>query len=216
MDSLFNQLESEGSEAERDPFGPNAPVVSVDPFGETTVIPPCPTDRAAIRERFQALPDAQRLPISTDGEGLPYRMDLKAWLRKNHTTRLILAAKLIDSVEADVRRGTRRTASAGLRAPNFSTRYAKEWGEAQGWKVIDSERFTHGHYQDCVMGVDVIFDADGQRIGVQGAGRYERAEHYQRFLDWGGVDRANRLQMKVIYLEFVRGNKTPVVREDWL
>src|SRR5436190_23065816 len=73
-------------------------------------------------------------------------------------------------------------------AKRFTTDYAVAWGRAQGWKLIDRENYnfrTKNHH-DLQMGLDALFDdgVDGM-IGIQGAGRNERAEHYQRFLDRG-------------------------------
>lgn len=100
----------------------------------------------------------------------------------------------------------------------FSTDYAIQWGRAQGWTLIDRERYDYRtkRHHDLEGAVDAIFDngVDG-RVGIQGAGRNERATHYQRFMDWGGPEKAKRRNLTIYYLEFVRGNKTPEVIEQW-
>jgi hypothetical protein len=100
----------------------------------------------------------------------------------------------------------------------FTTQYAVEWGKRQGWKLIDRERYDHltKRSHDLELGVDAIFD-DGVsgRVGVQGAGRSERKVHFDRFMGRGGPSSASRRNIRIVYLEFVRGDKTPVVEEWW-
>lgn len=103
-------------------------------------------------------------------------------------------------------------------ATRFTTDYAIEWGRKQGWKLIERERYDHRtkRHHDLEGGVDVIFDdmTDG-RVGVQGAGRHERLAHYNRFMAWGGPEKAKRRNLRIFYVEFVRGNKAPQVVEQW-
>lgn len=102
-------------------------------------------------------------------------------------------------------------------ASRFSTAYAIEWGRKQGWKLIDRERYdarTKRHH-DLMLGVDAMFETADGLVGVQGAGRSERKAHYDRFEQRGGVARAGKLHIKVCYVEFERGEKTPKVVEWW-
>lgn len=100
----------------------------------------------------------------------------------------------------------------------FSTDYAVEWGRKQGWKLIERERydFRTKRHHDLEGECDAIFDdmTDG-RVGVQGAGRGERKVHYERFMAWGGPEKAKRRNLRIFYLEFERGNKTPLSVERW-
>lgn len=102
----------------------------------------------------------------------------------------------------------------------FTTGYAAEWGRDQGWKEIDRERWTYHNGRprshDCELQMDVIFDdlVDG-RVGVQGAGKGQRKDHYENFLAKGGPDAARRRNIRIYYVEFVRGNKTPIKVEQW-
>lgn len=103
-------------------------------------------------------------------------------------------------------------------AKKFTTDYAVEWGKSQGWKLVERERYdarTNRHH-DLAGGADVRFrDLDGRVIFVQGAGKSERAEHYRRF-----EDRRHQLRdfnsPRFIYVEFERGNKTPIKEEEWI
>jgi hypothetical protein len=103
-------------------------------------------------------------------------------------------------------------------AKKFTTEYAVDWGKAQGWKLVERERYdarTNRHH-DLAGGADVRFrDSDGRVIFVQGAGKSERAEHYRRF-----DDRRHQLKdfnsPRFIYVEFERGNKTPIKEEEWI
>jgi hypothetical protein len=115
----------------------------------------------------------------------------------------------------------RKTKAPGHK--RFSTQYGVEWGRSQKqpngqpWVVIDREGYDHRlkRHHDLELGLDVIFDDGVGRVGVQAAGVGERKAHYQRFLDRGGVEKAQRRRTRVIYLEFVKGNKTPVREEVW-
>ena len=103
-------------------------------------------------------------------------------------------------------------------ASRFSTAAAIDWGKRQGWRVLAKEwhdRKTQRTH-DAEFGMDVLFiNTTGRAVGVQGAGRYEREPHYQRFMQRGGVDEARRLNLEIYYLEFVRGVAEPVLKERW-
>lgn len=100
----------------------------------------------------------------------------------------------------------------------FSTQYGVEWGKKQGWKMLDRERYdarTKRHH-DLMLGVDALFDTlIAGMAGVQAAGLGERAAHWQRFCERGGVEKARRLGIKIYYLEFARGDRTPRKVEEW-
>ena len=84
------------------------------------------------------------------------------------------------------------------------------WLEREGYDAR-----TKRHH-DLELGVDALFDDGGPgRVGIQGAGRGERLEHLRRFMDRGGPERAKSRAVKVIYLEFERGNIEPVRNEQW-
>lgn len=99
----------------------------------------------------------------------------------------------------------------------FSTDYCIEWGRKQGWKLLDRERYdarTKRHH-DLMLGADAMMETDTGIVLVQGAGRSERKEHRKRFEERGGVVKCMKLHMRFVYVEFDRGNKTPVVEEWW-
>ena len=133
----------------------------------------------------------------------------------------------------------------GQGASKFTTAYAIEWGRAQGWRLVDRERWikdwrasrggqTKLRSLDVDFGMDAIFvRGDGTRVGVQGAGKSERAEHYRRFEQRGAIpesrDRYGRVvaealtaeqvakaqAISIFYVEFERGNKVPILIEQW-
>lgn len=102
-------------------------------------------------------------------------------------------------------------------APRFSTDYAVKWGRKQGWTLIDRENYNHKtkRHHDLQLGLDALFDTPDGMVGIQGAGRSEKADHLRRFTDRGGIEKARRRHIRVVYLEFVRGNRTPVLEEWW-
>lgn len=122
-------------------------------------------------------------------------------------------AGIIERLQAQPEKAPRKSAGT------FTTAYAIEYGLKQGYKtIVDRERYDYRtkRHHDCEGAVDVIFDdGNGGRIGFQGAGVGERAEHYNRFMAWGGPTKARERKLRVTYLEFTRGNKTPVKVEEW-
>lgn len=124
-------------------------------------------------------------------------------------------AGIIERLQTQPEKAPRKSAGT------FTTAYAIEYGRKQGYtRIVDRERYDARlrRHHDCEGAVDVIFDDPkdpGARVGFQGAGVGERAEHYNRFMAWGGPDKARERKLQVVYLEFVRGNKTPVKVESW-
>lgn len=102
-------------------------------------------------------------------------------------------------------------------AKRFTTDYAIEWGRKQGWKLVEREGYdfrTQRHH-DTMLGTDAIFDDGDGLVGIQGAGKGEKTPHYQRFIERGGPEKAKRRSIRIFYVEFVRGNKTPILTEQW-
>ena len=101
----------------------------------------------------------------------------------------------------------------------FTTQYAIDWAKSNGWKVIDRERYDYRtkRHHDLQLGIDLLVEdpAEDGMIGIQAAGQGERAPHYQRFLDRGGPEKAKRRSIRIVYVEFVRGNKKPILEERW-
>ena len=123
-------------------------------------------------------------------------------------------AKLADTEE----RRQKRLAS-GVKAPTkFTTQYAVDWGRSKGWKLVDRENFDYrlNRHHDLQLGADAMFDDGDGLVLVQGAGQYERSSHRARFEGLGGVEKAKRRHMKFYYVEFIRGNKTPIILEQWV
>ena len=105
----------------------------------------------------------------------------------------------------------------GSGAKRFSTQYGVDWARKQGWTLLRREYYdvrTKRHH-DVDFGMDAVFDDGESLVAIQAAGKSERAAHYRRFLERGGPDAAAKRRMRVLYLEFVRGNKTPVSIETW-
>lgn len=112
----------------------------------------------------------------------------------------------------------------GTPATRFTTDYAIEWGRSQkkasglNWTLVDREHYDYRtrRHHDLQGGVDALFDDGGPGlVGVQGAGLSERKVHFERFMAWGGPEKARRRALKIYYLEFERGKKTPVKVERW-
>ena len=161
--------------------------------------------------------------IDQDGLIIPlrWRANRERWCRMALSVRKKLADADRDremrKAEAAAR-AAKRKPRTGPPATRFTTDYAVKWCRRQGWKIIDRENydFRNKRHHDLQLGVDVLADDGGQgMVGVQGAGRGERKEHYERFEKAGGVAKANRRGVRVIYLEFERGNYEPILREDW-
>lgn len=102
-------------------------------------------------------------------------------------------------------------------ASRFTTDYAVRHGRKLGWTLIEREQYDYRtkRHRDLEGQVDAIFDDGEGRVGVQAAGRGERAAHYQRFMDWGGAEKALRRHLRVLYWVFERGNTVPVEMEEW-
>lgn len=154
--------------------------------------------------------DVDGLPISDTYQPVPDK-----WAALPYKTRQTLSAAYLARLEKALQPKKIVTPGPGT----FTTAYTIEWGRKQGWKLVDRERYdarTKRHH-DAMLGMDAIFEDPEtmQLIGIQGAGRYEKAEHWERFCQRGGVARAKARNMRCIYLEFVRGTKTPILREDW-
>ncbi|MER3495425.1 MAG: hypothetical protein C4320_00480 [Armatimonadota bacterium] len=123
----------------------------------------------------------------------------------------------LDAQKAREAREARAEAAKGTGPKRYSTDYALAWGRAQGWKLIDRERYdahTRRHH-DLELGMDLRFETQAGFAYVQGAGVGERAAHYRTFEGRGGVERARKGNATVWYVEFRRGDKNPVKVEQW-
>lgn len=117
------------------------------------------------------------------------------------------------------KQGTRRHGSA------FTTKAAKAWGRAQGWKLLDEERSSayqkggkwHRRTNDLMIGADLMFE-DPTATGiilVQAGGRSERKRHWQRFTERGGLKACLQRGCRFYYVEFDRGVAEPILCEQW-
>jgi hypothetical protein len=111
-----------------------------------------------------------------------------------------------------------KTAAAHPFATRFTTNYAIKYGRTQGWKLIERERYDRvakRHY-DLMLGVDALFDTPQGMVGIQGAGKSERKAHYDSFIGRGGPETARRRHIRILYLEFERGDYNPIKEEWWV
>lgn len=188
--------------------------VDVEAFGLAPAALPFP-DYTGERDR-DGLPLPFLWRTGEPGEANP------AWYRLHKDVRMsrakVYAEEIarLESIEPKAPRPTR------MGVTRYTTDYAVTWGKRQGWKLLDRERFNHltKRHHDVMAYMDALFDdGKGGIVGVQGAGRHERAAHYDKFRRWGGregaPEKARRLGLRCIYLEFVRGEKEPILREDW-
>jgi hypothetical protein len=111
----------------------------------------------------------------------------------------------------------KKAANVGKGNTRFSTDYAIRYCRSLGWKLMDRERFDYRlkRHFDTFMGSDAMFDTPDGIALVQAGGKCERAEHYRRFVDRGGIEMAQKRHWEFIYMEFVRGSKTPILEEKW-
>ena len=221
------QAESAMFSGEYDPFAGTAPVYTVegiliDPdhfivpreyFQDEWAWVVMPREkRAKLTEKFDLWPSDTVLDRDGFRVPLPYRNDLGGvWNRMAKTTRRRV------SEDDDAFREKYEPKRAAKAAKPYSTKYAVSWGKKQGWKVIDREEFnflTKRHH-DCELGTDVIFDDGEGRVGVQAAGKSERKVHWDRFMAAGGPETAQRRGIRILYVVFERGNKTPIEIETW-
>ena len=154
-----------------------------------------------------------------DGDGILIPPDVAHnWHRFSKPMRVKTSQTRLEWWQKEQDESTKPPKTPGAKATNFTTGAAIKWGRRQGWKLIERERYNHftKRHHDCELGTDAIFD-DGLfgRVGIQGAGKGERASHYQRFTERGGVDTAKRRALRVLYLEFERGNPEPTKQEWW-
>lgn len=104
-------------------------------------------------------------------------------------------------------------------AGNYTTSFAAEHARKLGWSIIAREQYDTGakrHY-DIVCGLDLLcVTTTGKLVGIQAAGKGERAEHYRRFEDRRGPKKAAEKHMAVEYWVFTRDSKTPIEKEVWV
>lgn len=188
-----------------DPSSDPLAIASADPFG---------TDRQRVKTYTPVL--SADLVYDRDGLAVPplWQGNRRRWDALPLVTRQTSSQTYIERLAQEAA----PKAAAKPYAARFTTDYAIRWGKRQGWKLIEREVYDYRtkRHHDLELGVDAIFDdmVDG-RIGVQGAGRSERREHYQRFLDRGGVEKSRRRHIRVCYVEFDRGTHEPAVLEWW-
>jgi len=124
---------------------------------------------------------------------------------------------IVEALEANQARQERAYEPKEPKASNYTTKAAIAWGRAKGYKLLDRERFdsrTNRHF-DLPLAADAMMESDDGIVLIQGAGRYERKVHRDRFEAAGGCERAKRLHARYYYLEFVRESNDPIVEERW-
>lgn len=121
------------------------------------------------------------------------------------------------ALEACQERQAIKNAPKSPRAKRFTTDYAIKWGKRKGWTLMDRERYDYRtkRHHDLPLGADAMFETDDGIVYVQGAGKSERAAHWRRFEEQGGVERARKLGVAFYYVEFMRGDTTPITEEQW-
>lgn len=104
-------------------------------------------------------------------------------------------------------------------AGNYTTSYAADYAKKLGWQIVAREQYDTGakrHY-DIICGLDLLcVDKRGKLVGIQAAGKGERAEHYRRFEDRRGPKKASEKHMSVVYWVFTRDSKRPIEEEVWV
>ena len=156
--------------------------------------------------------DADGFLVPTEIGGMP--VSRERWDQMNIAARRKYSETYRERLER-----TEPAKQAQTRAPSkrYTTAAAIAWGRAQGWKLIDRERYDNRlqRHHDLPLGADAMFETPAGIVYVQGAGRYERAPHRARFEERGGTERAERLRVRFVYAEFLRGQAAPVLVEWW-
>lgn len=195
-------------------FAPSPPSVDDDPFEDQRKI------RFALNLRgIEELPDDVRaeLAIDDDGNVIPEEWRYAIAGRWMSLPGAVRRRRGLEYVHSLVVSREKRERARRAPAKRFTTDYAVQWGRKKFGRLIDREHYDARlqRHHDLELGVDAIFDSAEGRVGIQGAGKSERAAHHKRFLERGGPDAAAKRGMRVVYIEFERGNKTPVKEEWW-
>lgn len=164
-----------------------------------------------------ALEDSRASPCVLDRDGLVvpelWRHSLEKWETLALPVREKFSANYVTAQKAKPPSNATRRAAA----TRFTTDYAVRWGRRKGWQLIDRERYDYRlkRHHDLMLGVDALMDDGNGLIGIQGAGKSERASHWERFKQRGGVAVAARRHIRIYYLEFIRESFDPVREEQW-
>jgi len=157
-------------------------------------------------------------PVDADGFAIDdlHQPVPDKWARLPYNTRQRLSRAYLERLVREAARPVKLN-TTGTGATWYSTKACVKWGVSKGWVEIAREKYDHRlkRLSDVLLGTDVIFIANGKVIAVQAAGRSEKKHHYQRFLDRGGIEKAQRLQIEVWYAEFLRDVLEPVLLEQW-
>ena len=161
--------------------------------------------------------DADNILIPFQWQPVPDR-----WAKLPLKTRQGSSEQWIARLEKEAKKKPKARHNKGS---EFTTKAAKAWGRARGWKLIDEERSTliqtnkgmMRKTNDLMIGADLMF-ASPDHVGlilVQAAGRYERAPHFARFQQRGGIKACAARACQFWYVEFVRGESEPALVEQW-
>lgn len=185
----------------------------------------------ALNIPFEEWPEeCQTGPRDIDGYPIPKGRVPEKWNKLPRAARQSWSNfGLIDAIRDRRLEETKANKKARSPAPPFTTQYAVNWGRKQkkasglSWALIDRERFVksprdgvRSRHHDLMIGLDVLFD-DGRpgMVGIQAAGRNEKADHWKKFCARGGVEVAQSRGIRVFYMEFERGNPEPILTEQW-
>lgn len=167
-----------------------------------------------------------KLVHDADGLAVPtfWHPNVKKWEKQPLAWRKRMSLDHLEKLAKEAQKALQPERPRRPFATRFTTDYAIKWGRKQKspggkkWSLIDRESYDYRlkRHHDCEGMVDAIFDdQDTGRVGIQGAGKGERSAHYQKFLQWGGPDKARRRNLRVLYLEFERGSFDPIFYEEW-
>lgn len=163
---------------------------------------------------LQAPPDHGGCFTDDDGLVIPelWRHSVERWTKLPYTWRLKRSREYLAELAKPA-----KVARAYTSAPRFSTDACIKWGRSQGWKLIDRERYDARlkRHHDLLLGADAMMEGPDGIIYVQGAGRSEKKVHLERFESRGGIEKAQRLKVRFVYVEFDRHNSEPLLTEWW-
>jgi hypothetical protein len=99
----------------------------------------------------------------------------------------------------------------------FTTNAMRAWVKAQGWMVINSERYDYrsGRYADAPWKMDGWYSVRGRIVAVQAGQPGEERDHLRSFVGVYGFDRAAEHFVTILWLEFERSNPEPLRIARW-
>lgn len=159
-------------------------------------------------------------PLDCDGLPIPttWQDAVRNWEKLAYSVRKKWSDEHVAELARKAAEPPPKPKRQGTTGPKFTTQSAVTWYQkGKKWVLLDREHYDHRlkRHHDLQLGLDLLLDDGNGQVGVQAAGVGERAEHWRRFVERGGPEKARRRSIRVIYAEFKRGQREPVKEEIW-